>query len=249
VTDFLTSPLLRAHGFLHGFSLRTGGVSSLPFGTANLGRNVGDASESVAENHRRLAAGVGYLLEHSRETSQVHGATVVDVDGKAQLEVRALEADALFTRSAGTAVGVRTADCVPLLVADPSSGGVLAIHAGWRGVVQRIASIAIEAFTTERASLLVAIGPHIRGPHFEVGQDVAAQIGGVAHGREVIVGKSEAGKPLVDLTIALRAQLHSIGVEQIDDVGGCTLTEPERFFSFRRDGQRSGRMLSVIVGR
>lgn len=253
VVDVLRSAVLDAAGHRHGFSLRTGGASLEPFDTANLGRNVGDSPEAVAENHRRLASVVGYGVDALRETSQVHGATVADVTDLAQTDARVVEADALFTRAAGASVGVRTADCVPLLVGDRRSGAALAIHAGWRGVEQRIAPLAIEAFLGATRSgtsdLLIAIGPHIRGPRFEVGADVADRIAAVAHGRDVVVGRSDAGKPLVDLSVALRAQLEALGVaaDRIDDVGGCTLSEPARFFSFRRDGQRSGRHLSVIV--
>lgn len=249
MTDFLTSPLLTEHGFRHGFSLRTGGVSAAPYDTANLGRNVGDAPESVATNHRRLAHGVGYELDALRESSQVHGAAVVDADAHGEAEARLLSADALFATRRGLAVGVRTADCVPLLVGDRRSRAVIAIHAGWRGVVAGVVPAAIASLRARvgEGALVVAIGPHIRGPSFEVGEDVAAQIQGVAHGRSVVVGRSAEDKPLVDLTVALRAQLAALGIDAIDDVGGCTLTEAERFFSFRRDAQRSGRHLSVIV--
>ena len=251
--DVLESALLRDAGFAHGFSLRTGGGSQHPFDSANLGRALGDDVEHVAENHRRLAARVGYRTEALYESSQVHGAAVIDlVAHRSVSDVRAMEADALIARRAGDAVGVRTADCVPLLIGDVGSGAVAAVHAGWRGVVQGVAAAAVRRLLesgSRGADLIVAMGPHIRPERFEVGADVAAQIRGSAFGEEVAVGHSDAGKPLVDLTRALRAQLRALGIERVEDVGGCTLAEPERFFSYRRDGAASGRHLSVIVAR
>ncbi len=243
----LTSALLRTHGFAHAFADRTGGISQAPFDAANFGRNVGDEPDRVAENHRRLAEAVGYDGARLFEASQVHGAAVIEAGGDAAA-LRAQPADALVARAPGDAVGVRTADCVPLLVGDRERGAVAAIHAGWRGVVQGVVPAALAALGGR--ALLVAIGPHIRGPAFEVGPEVAEEIRRAA-GVEVRVGTSAAGKPLVDLAAAIRAQLARAGIapEHIDDVGGCTLTEPDRFFSFRRDGARSGRHLAVIVAR
>jgi YfiH family protein len=147
-------------------------------------------------------------------------------------------------------VGVRTADCVPVLIADVESGAVAAVHAGWRGVVARIVDAAIDRLApSSPSSLIAAIGPHIRGDAFEVGEDVAHQIAAAAHGEDIIVRR--APKPHVDLAKALKAQLTARGVadDRIDDVGGCTLTEPERFFSHRRDAGKTGRHLSAIVAR
>jgi polyphenol oxidase len=244
--SLLRSPLLERHGFTHAFTTRVGGVSAPPFDSLNLARNVGDAPESVTENHRRLAETLGY--EHLFELSQVHGRvvrTVVASDDPTR--VRAEEGDALVAREPGLAVAVRIADCVPLLFADPVSGSVAAVHAGWRGVEARIAEAALETLGADPAQVLVAIGPHIRLGHFEVGPEVAAQLEAVAHG--VSCTDRTAEPPHVDLCAILRAQLHALGVRAIDDVGGCTFAERTRFYSFRRDGDASGRQAAVIVAR
>lgn len=233
----LRSELLTRAGFRHGFSLRSGGVSEGPFASLNLGRSVGDDPERVAENARRFLGALE--IERVFEASQVHGREVALVDGKTIAEVRAIEADALVTNDG--AVGVRTADCVPILIGDTERGAVAAVHAGWRGVVARVIDAALDALGSDPAQLVVAIGPHIRAASFEVGPDVAAQIAAVAHGEDVVNGR------YVDLTRTLVAQLRARGVERIDDVGGCTLAEPERFFSYRRDGQKSGRHLAAIA--
>lgn len=244
--SLLRSPLLDRHGFTHGFTTRAGGVSAPPFDTLNLARNVSDSADAVVENHRRLADLLGF--EALFEVSQVHGRAVRELEPHASAEaVRAEEGDALVARSSGQAVAVRVADCVPLLLADPRSGAVAAVHAGWRGVEARIAEAAIARLGADPGIVLAAIGPHIRLGHFEVGPEVADRLEAVAHG--VACADRTGDKPHVDLSAILRAQLRALGVTQIDDVGGCTFADRARFFSFRRDGAASGRQVGVIVAR
>jgi len=248
----LRSELLASAGIAHGFSTRQGGVSVGSYASMNLGWSVGDDPRAVEENHQRLAAAIGHERASLRLATQVHGANVLDTDVETRdrrSEPPGSGHDALVARREGVAVGVRTADCVPILVADPASGAVAAIHAGWRGVVAGIVPSALDLLAPDRASrgaLVAVIGPHIRIDRFEVGDDVAAQIAGASDSSVVVRGKA---KPHVDLARAIRIQLERAGLDpaKVDDVGGCTLGEPERFHSFRRDGEHSGRMLSVIV--
>jgi YfiH family protein len=169
------------------------------------------------------------------QVKQVHGAQAV----LAGFELER-EADALVAREPGQAVGVRVADCVPVLVADEESGAVAAIHAGWRGVVAGVVRAGIELLGDRRGAMVAAIGPCIGPCCFEVGADVAAEIG--------FVVRSQGGKAYVDLRRAVRAQLGALGIDstRVEDVAGCTKHEPERFHSFRRDGPNSGRMLAAI---
>lgn len=252
----IRSELLTRHGFAHGFSLRTGGVSEGPYASLNLGRGVGDDLAAVEENHRRLAADVGYEVARLYEVSQVHGGEVCVVGQHDVAEdVRRVSADALVARATtpAVAVGVRVADCAAVLIADPVTGAVAAAHAGWRGTVARVVDATIDALEREAGArardLVAAIGPHIRPGAFEVGEDVAAQIARVAHGEDVI--RRGYDKPHVDLAQVVRAQLIARGLsrERVDDVGGCTMEDPSRLYSFRRDGKRSGRHLGVIVAR
>ncbi|MEM9069541.1 MAG: polyphenol oxidase family protein, partial [Myxococcota bacterium] len=236
MVDVLHSSLLRAAGFRHGFSLRTGGRSEAPFASANLGRGLGDDPSCVAANHRLFAKAVGYARLY--ELSQVHGSIVRRVRADEDpIVVRQEDGDALVAREAGIAVGVRVADCIPLLAANIATGGVAAIHAGWRGVEARIAEQALKTLAAgQLANLRVAIGPHIRVANFEVGAEVAARLAAVAHGQDVV--DRTFAKPHVDLTRVLRAQLRSLGIREefVEDVGGATYADPERFFSYRRDG-------------
>jgi YfiH family protein len=259
MSELLRSPVLGALGVAHGFNLRTGGVSAAPYASFNLGRTVGDDPAAVAQNIERFAHALCSQPERLFTTSQVHGAAVRVVQaGEDAAQVRVDEADALATVAAGCAVGIRVADCVPVLLIDAGTGAVGAAHAGWRGVEQEVALRALERVLElggERArvsEVRAAIFPHIRACCFEVGEDVAEPLSACAtkFGAPLaaVLDRSRA-KPHVDLAAILHAQLMSAGVPaaQIDDVAGCTRCEPERFFSFRREGQRSGRHIAAIV--
>lgn len=255
MTTHLTAKLLCDAGFRHGFSLRTGGVSGAPFDTLNLARNVGDDPEAVRQNHLRFAEAVGYAPGNLYEVSQVHGARVeVLEEGVEPLALRAREADAIVSARPNTAVGVRVADCVPVLLAHPRSGAVAAVHAGWRGVVAGVVPSAVGALAAqvgaERSEFLAALGPHIGPDAFEVGHEVAAALQGCLPGVEGVVLAREP-RPHVSLATAVRAQLVRAGLfdANVEIVEGCTFRESQRFFSFRRDGKRSGRHLAVIVAR
>jgi YfiH family protein len=138
-----------------------------------------------------------------------------------------------------------------VLLADPASGAVAAVHAGWRGVVAGVVEAAVTRLAelgAKPSDVLAAIGPHISLAAFEVSEDVAHQLEAVSPEAHV-VDRTSWAKPHVDLRRIVRAKLRALGLgnERIDDVPGCTVLEPERFFSFRRDGARSGRHLSAIV--
>lgn len=249
----IQSPLLTHFGFKHGFSTREGGVSKPPFDTLNMAYASDDARNAVHENRRRFADALGIDIERLFELSQVHGHAVRAVrEGDEAGIVRNEEGDALLALH-GTgqtfALGIRTADCVPILMAHKNGLSIAAIHAGWRGVVQRVIDdAATQLFaTTKRPAndFIVAIGPHIQRCCFEVGEDVAHDIE-TATGVKPVISN---GKFKADLTQAVGRQLNAVGIDDnhIEVVGGCTYCQPELFFSYRRDGQRSGRMLSCIA--
>jgi len=251
----LRAPLLTEHGFEHGFSTRLGGVSAPPFDSLNLALGVGDDPGLVAENQRRFALAVGYVPGALFSLQQVHGELVQRVSpGADPGAVAQLQGDALVGQG-GVAVGVRTADCVPLLIADPETRCVAAVHAGWRGVCAGVVTQAVralcEASAAPAARLVAAVFPHIRGCCFEVGSDVALQLSAAVPGVSCVsfVSEGPRGRPHVALELLLRAQLSAAGVaaERTADVPGCTCCDAQRFFSFRRDGRASGRHLAVIV--
>ncbi|HEX3770989.1 MAG TPA: polyphenol oxidase family protein [Polyangiaceae bacterium] len=182
------------------------------------------------------------------QVKQVHGGDAVDAS---EAGAAASEGDALVTRAAQprVAVGVRVADCVPILVGDDATGRVAAIHAGWRGVTRRVVAAAVERLGGG-SHLVAAIGPCIGPCCFEVGADVAGLIAAAAHGAEGIVA-ARGDKAYVDLRAAVRAQLLAAGVRDrcVEDVAGCTKHEAGRFHSFRRDAAQSDRMLAAIATR
>ena len=149
------------------------------------------------------------------------------------------EGDALLTDRAGVAISIRTADCYPILLADPEHRAVAAIHAGWRGTAAGIVGETIarmrNVYGTRAEALYAAIGPGIGECCYEVGLEVARKF-----------GKEMAGR--LDLGGENRKQLIAAGVldARIEAVGGCTYCDAARFHSFRRDGQRAGRMISFI---
>lgn len=251
-TMVLKSALLSARGVRHGFSTRLGGVSDGPFSTLNLAAAPGDDRAKVAENFARFSQAIGVDASRLYQTSQVHGGAVHVVrDGDDRLATLQRQADALVARDASCAVGVRIADCIPLLIFDEASGRAAAVHAGWRGVVAGVVRAGVDALVDGGASssLVAAVGPCIGVCCFEVGDDVAKTIVEAAHGDASIVARRAGEKPHVDLRRAVRVQLRALDVDdaRIEDVEGCTRCDATRFFSFRRDGARSGRHLAAIA--
>jgi YfiH family protein len=251
----LEVPLLRSSTlpppFEHGFTTRVGGVSEGAYQSLNLGAKWGDHPACVRENRRRFFRAAG--LERLFSATQVHAAQCVRIDSREtdSETIARIHADALYSRTADVALGVYTADCLPILLADPRSGALAAVHAGWRGtlvgVVLATVRSLMEAFRCRPGDLSVALGPSIGPCCFEVGPEVAARF----DPRFVHAGAGPNGKTTVDLRAANRDQLIRVGVHpaQIDAAVPCTMCDPDRFFSFRRDGRETGQMVSYIIRR
>lgn len=249
----LVSALLDGAGFHHGFFTRRGGVSRPPWESLSFALSAGDDPDHVRENFARAARALGVDARRLYVCSQVHGTNARLLTGDEDpADVLRDSADITLSRAAGVACGVRSADCVPVLVADRESGAAAAIHSGWRGTVERVAGAgvaALRALIGGEGDLVAAIGPHIEPCCFEVGDDVAMQLAGSSPLGEACVIREEGKRPHVNLRLVVRAQLRAVGVTEVDDVMGCTVCDAERFHSFRRDGAASGRMLSAIVPR
>ena len=250
----VTSQLLNEAGFRHAFFTRWGGVSTGPYAALNASNAVGDSSDSVTENLRRAAAWLGVDATRMFSARQVHGSNVVTINAdSSSREIHAIEADALIAVDTNSACCVRTADCVPILIADIGQGRVAAVHAGWRGIVAGVILRAIEQLNrlgSKTEQLLAAIGPHIRTSAFEVSEQVARVIA-TASADDRAVCREYGARPHVALATAACAQLEQSGIRlaNIDDVGGCTFTDEARFFSYRRQGAASGRLLHAIVAK
>jgi hypothetical protein len=246
--ESLTSSLLTSAGFVHGFATRRGGVSQPPFETLNFRVAEGERAEDIAKNLRRFAAEVGFVPTDLYLVNQIHGSRVL-VAGERGAAHTLDEADAVVVGE-GNVGGIRVADCVPILVGDLVTGRAAAIHAGWRGIEAGVIGAALATLGDSRSTRVAAIGPCIGACCFEVEVDVADRIVRATRDPGVVAGSS-VGKARVDLRRSARAQLRAHGLSEgdIDDVGGCTQCDKERFFSFRRDGEASGRHLAAIRAR
>jgi YfiH family protein len=235
----------------HGFPDRHGGVSQGPFASLNASLSVGDDAAAVAENVRRLASAVGVAPQALATVHQVHGVAVLEATtvGQGALPPPLGEADALITRTPGLAVGVKTADCLPILVEDPDGRQVAAVHAGWRGVIGDVLGATIARLLAgggRIGSLRVAIGPCIQACCFEVDGDLPDRFR-AAFGEQVIRRVEGKAKVHLDLPRAVAESLRRAGLPpaHVDMLPQCTRCDA-RFFSHRRDAGLTGRMLSLI---
>jgi YfiH family protein len=204
------------------FTTRRGGVSDGPFASLNLGLLTDDDPEAVRENRARVERIGGGRLAQAR---QVHGTDVIEADPD-----RMVEADGQVTAQRGVAAVALTADCLPIALVAPEGVGML--HAGWRGLANGVISSGVEALRRLGAErIAAAIGPGAGPCCYEVGDEVRAAFG--TNGRTV------------DLKAIARAQLTEAGVEEVHDCGLCTIHDPERFFSHRRDRGVTGRQAGL----
>ena len=232
-------------------STRLGGVSEPPYRSLNLAYHVGDTDASVTENRRRFCGGLGIDTHSLVVAQQVHGDEVAVVDesqegcGAHSHETAIPETDGMITASRSIALAVLTADCVPVLVVDPLRKAIGVAHAGWRGAIRMIASRTVlrmrDDFGTDPANCLVVLAPSIGSCCYTVGEDVRSHFLR-AFGAECIV------EDRLDLRQAVKTQLLRIGVEErnISSMGECTACNLDRFYSYRGEDGRTGRMMSVI---
>lgn len=263
----LTSALLKEAGFTHGFFTRRGGVSAPPFDELNFFAGAGDSPSSVTTNRQIAAQFLGVSHEALYYVSQVHGTDSVVLRSSDNFnDVVQKRGDITLSNSPGVACGVRSADCLPVLLADRRSGAVAAVHSGWKGTTLRAASIGVETlreFIGDNGDIIAAIGPCISVCCFEVGDEVALQLTrasgagesalswGPPSSRAIEKNPDLLRTRRIDLRLIVKTQLLESGVaaRNIDDVAGCTHCNPTLYHSHRRDAERSGRLLSAIVVR
>ena len=251
VSEILQSP--------HAFATRVGGVSASAHTSAlNLAFGRGDSDGTVIANLRLFAEAAGFEAESVISLPQIHSDTVLTVGkpdgGEGYFRKTQRSCDGYVTGDEGLTVGVKTADCVPILLearrTDGSVIAVAAIHSGWRGTAKAIVARGVEALTKaggEPCRIFAAIGPCIGGSCYEVDGDCAAALEGINRGRGCIKsGKN--GKYFPDLAALNRLILKDCGLpeENIDVCGLCTHCEAELFYSHRRQNGLRGTMLSVI---
>lgn len=242
----LTSPAFAGMPVVHGFTTRIGGVSGGAFESLNFSRSVGDAPENIARSEEILLGHAGTAGAPIITVNQVHGTSTLRVDEGPD---GGGDHDALITARPGLLIGVKTADCAPILLLDPVRSVVGAVHAGWRGTAALIAARAVEAmrveFGTGPGDVVAAIGPAIGECCCRVGEDVAGafskNLGGTfCRGRDGVLH--------ADLHGANRRALETAGVRpsNIHAIDLCTACNPALFFSHRRDRGGTGRHLNFI---
>jgi YfiH family protein len=245
---------LEADGFANAFSTRAGGVSPFPSEALNLAGFDQDARENILENRRRFFRLLGGEWSFSG-CWQVHGAEVRVVRGREDAASEQERCDALATREPGVLLGVKTADCVPVLLGDARTGACAAVHAGWRGTLQEIVVRALskmaEEFGTKAGDVRAAIGPAALGCCYEVGGDVIEAFSARFPDAGALFTPTREGHALVDLHRANLEQLVGAGVSaaRVHTLPLCTICRPDLFFSYRRDRPthgRTGRLLSVV---
>jgi YfiH family protein len=220
-------------------SLRTGGASGGPYASLNLGDHVGDDPAAVAENRARLARALGLPTE-PLWLQQVHGCDVARFDG-----TPAPRADASVSVEQGQVCAVLVADCLPVLLADRQGSCIAAAHAGWRGLASGVIERTIASLPVEPPGLLAWLGPAIGPEAFEVGPEVRERFLVADEAAESLFKPSPAGRWLADLAGLARRRLEAAGVVSVHGGGLCTVSDPGRFFSYRRDGM-TGRLAALI---
>jgi YfiH family protein len=245
--------LLAIEGIAHGFFTREGGVSTGIYASLNCGLGSNDDPRHVAENRARAAATVGVDPARLVTAYQVHGNAVAEVD-LPWAPGRGPHVDAMVTTRRGVALGILTADCTPVLLADPIAGVVGAAHAGWKGAKAGVVGTAVAAMVrlgATPANITAAVGPTIALGSYEVGEAFRAAFLADDPQAQTFFATPPGGKPHFDLPGFVVRQLQRLGLGTVGRIDADTCADPDRFFSYRRACHAGepdyGRQLSAIA--
>jgi YfiH family protein len=238
----------------HAFFTRSGGVSPGVYASLNGGVGSNDRPENVAENRARMAAILGVSPARLLTAYQIHSSDVVVAEEPWTRDTRP-RADAIVTRVPRLAIGVSTADCGPLLLADGGARVIGAAHAGWRGALTGVIEAtvaAMERLGADRKTMTAALGPTIGQPNYEVGPEFVERfLSADAANARFFAASQKSAHAMFDLAGYIGARVRRAGITQFEDLGLCTYAEPDRFFSYRRtthnDETDYGRHISAIA--
>jgi len=238
----------------HGFFTRQGGVSAGIYASLNCGYGSNDDAANVTENRRRVLATIGLPAEALATTYQVHSADVAEVTKPWPLDSRP-RVDAMVTTRPGIALGIATADCAPVLLADPEAGVIGAAHAGWRGAVTGVVEAVVRNMVergAEPARMCAAVGPCIAQASYEVGPEFPQPfLQQDPENRRFFVPSKRESRFMFDLPGYVVSRLQRLGIANAAAVDRDTCAEADMFFSYRRTtlaGEKDyGRGLSVIT--
>ncbi len=243
-------PLERVERLAHGFFGRRGGASAGDFASLNMSESSGDDLNHVASNRAQALGLIGFSAGQLASVRQVHSIRVETITGPTTTRP---EVDALVTATPGTVLGILTADCAPILYADPEARVIGAAHAGWKGATGGIAEAtiaAMEAIGARRDRVIAAIGPTISGPNYEVGPEYARQVLEIAPDAAPFFTTPTGGREHFDLPGFLQHRLNRVGLAAIDNLAICTYADPSRWFSHRyatHQGTTTGRQMAMIA--
>jgi polyphenol oxidase len=250
----IEAPTLAFAGIRHGFFTRDGGVSGGLYTSLNGGVGSKDNVGHVAENRARMAHAVGVEPSRFLTAYQIHSPDVVVAEAPWTSDTRP-RADGIVTRIPALAIGVTTADCGPVLFADPKARVIGAAHAGWRGALSGVVEATVDAMEwlgAARGDIHAALGPMIRQPNYEVGADLMARFAAEdPASNRFFTPAPRDGHAQFDLAGYIATRLRHAGVGHIEDLGHCTYADPAMFFSYRRATHRAeadyGRHVNAIA--
>ncbi|WP_237700531.1 purine nucleoside phosphorylase YfiH [Methylophaga thiooxydans] len=219
---------------------RQGGFSQAPFDSMNVGTHVGDDASVVKKNRDQLKQLIN-LPNSPLWLEQVHGTDVIH----ASSWQKSSQADAIYSDQPKQVCAIMTADCLPVLFTDRQGKQVAAAHAGWRGLLNGVLENTVSQFSGAREDILVWLGPAIGPTQFEVGQEVYAAFTAYSQDAQQAFKVRDQTHYLADIYLLAKQRLSALGITQIYGGDFCTVTEKQRFFSYRRDGI-TGRMVSLI---
>jgi hypothetical protein len=249
---FEQSQLLSAvPGLRHGFFGRRGGHSTGDYASLNISENVGDKPNLVASNRADILDALDLPAMTVAQLTQVHSNRVVILNDRQQAATRP-EADAIVTATPDVLLAIQTADCAPILLADPRAAVIGAAHAGWKGALSGIIAATVEAMCRLGARperIVASIGPTISIDNYEVGPEFAANLLKLHRDASNRLALPAGGREHFDLPGFVFDQLIEAGVGKVNDLGRCTYGNPKHYFSHRRathDGKSAGRQISMI---
>lgn len=250
----LTSSALENADMAHGFFTRKGGVSHGIYGSLNCGPGSKDQAEDVSENRARTMRDLGVAPDKLRTIYQVHSADVVVIKDEPDMPEKP-KADAMVTNVPGVALGILTADCVPILFADPTHRVIGAAHSGWKGALADIGKNTVEAMIqlgASRSNIHAAVGPAIAQPSYEVGPEFPARfLKNDPESARYFTPSVNSGHHMFNLKEFVRDRLVETGIGHVDMLANDTCAEEELFYSYRRMTKRGeadyGRQLSAIA--
>ncbi len=238
-------------GLAHGIFTRHGGVSESYWTSLNVGGTNGDDADAVRENHRRMYRVADVHAERAVTTWLVHGTDTIAVHHPTEKRGWLAKADGMITNQPDTPLVMRFADCVPLLLYDPTKGAIGLGHAGWRGTVKGMAASLVRkmriAYGSQPEDIEAVLGPAISGRNYRVGEEVAVQARAYYGDEPSLISRdADSGGVYLDLWQANRLDFERQGVRNVTVLEICTFENTDDFFSHRAEQGKTGRFGVVM---